>query len=123
MMNKQLQPINLLDFKQFLINWNILYPYDRVWRLKYNIPFGSEQHRNMHFQDMVMDLLEGKIMRELEEEQFADSMSDFFNAELPEETDQLKNQGKQVIKKMTQSQLDKDFDNLDISQFNDVDIK
>lgn len=113
-----LNPDNPLDFKQFLIDWNLQYPWDRYWRKKYHVSFGSAEHRAMRFEDMVMDLMEDKVMKELEEENFHETLTDFFQAELPGEKEVLEKEGKKVVK-VSQAQLDRDFEELDISQFND----
>lgn len=54
--------------KDFILEWNIRFKYDRIWRKKYNIPFGSEQHRNISQIDIYLDLLEDRTFAELEEQ-------------------------------------------------------
>jgi hypothetical protein len=59
---------NKLDkesFKEFIYEWNILYPADRWWRQKYKIPFNSEQHRKMSFVDIYLEWEEDKMVDEV----------------------------------------------------------
>lgn len=51
----------------FIMGWNNLYPYDKIYRMKYGIAFNSSEHRNLDPFDMIFDLEEELIIsRELE---------------------------------------------------------
>jgi len=53
------------DFlKRKLINWNNKYPFDRAYRKKHSIGFGTEEHRALNFIDVYMDILEEQIIKE-----------------------------------------------------------
>lgn len=85
------------DIENFVFDWNS-FPLDYWWRKKYNVPFGSKKHREMSFIDMAIEWEEEKIMQNI------------FN---PQEED---NYVETV--KMTAEEIDEDYENLDLSQFN-----
>ena len=43
-------------------SWNSTFPFDYIFRQKYNIPFGSKTHLEMSFFDMKFDIAEEKFM-------------------------------------------------------------
>lgn len=45
----------------FLVEWNLKFRCDRIYRKKYNIPFGSEQHLECNHIDMWLDLREDEL--------------------------------------------------------------
>ena len=47
--------------EEFLISWNNKFPKDREYRKKYNIAFGSVEHRKLSQIDIFYDSLEDKI--------------------------------------------------------------
>ena len=63
------------DIRDYIINWNVRFPYDRQWRKKYNIPFKSAVHKEISFLDQLLDLEEDRIFEELaaKEEYIPDS--------------------------------------------------
>ena len=93
------------DIKKFIVRWNDLYPIDYVWRKKYNIPFGSEKHKEVDFIDMLVDFEEQLMV----EKSLRGGESD--------EDDNLLLDGRKVVK-MTKQEIDDDFDNLDVSKYN-----
>lgn len=54
------------DIRNFIINWNNKFPIDYWWRKKYNIPFGSIDHKNMSMIDMKIDHEESKMIARLQ---------------------------------------------------------
>jgi hypothetical protein len=54
--------------RSFLIEFNNLFPLDRWYRKKYNIAFGSPQHRAISQIDIYMEWLEDFIFEEHEQE-------------------------------------------------------
>lgn len=50
------------ELKYFIVSWNNHFPYDRLFRKKYSIPFNSEQHRNLSQIDIYLDILEDKLI-------------------------------------------------------------
>ena len=85
------------DINNFVFNWN-LFPLDYWWRKKYNIPFGSKKHREMSFIDMAIEWKEEKIIE---------------NVMNPKQKDDYIG-----IVKVTAKEIDEDYENLDLSQFN-----
>lgn len=81
-----------------VIQWNNKYPHDYVWRKKHKIPFGSKEHLEVSHVDMVFDLIEERYMRV------------YTNPDDESVTD--------IVGNMTQEEIDKEFEDLDITQFN-----
>lgn len=106
-----------LDVRKFIKIWNSKYPFDRWWRKKYNIPFGSKQHRDACFIDMVVEYKEDiyfkKLMENDEDNDFEKEVDEIINS-----TDKSSKLGKKIVK-MTKKELDDEFDNLDIENFNE----
>lgn len=102
------------EIRNSIVKWNNQYPLDYYWRKKYNIPFGSEEHKNITFLEQAIDYEEDVMIKEYEkslkkDDQVSDSMP------LVE--------GKRIVT-MSQTEIDDEFDNLDLSKFADkTDIK
>lgn len=102
------------EIRNSIVKWNNQYPLDYYWRKKYNIPFGSEEHKNITFLEQTIDYEEDVMIKEYEkslkkDDQVSDSMP------LVE--------GKRIVT-MSQTEIDDEFDNLDLSKFADkTDIK
>lgn len=102
------------DLLEFIKEWNLRYPYDRYFRKKYNIIFGSEQHKQLNFLDMAIDLKEDLIFTPKHKSE-ADNMDrEEFEAQTGAEFDKGENQ-EQPMSKM---EIDSAYENLDIDQFN-----
>lgn len=80
--------------KNKIVRWNNNFPLDYWWRNKYKIPYGSEAHKEMSFIDMYFEYLEDKMLKELSEKK-----------------------NEQNISKVSQKEIDQDFDNLDLSKY------
>jgi hypothetical protein len=93
----------------FIIDWNNNYPFDYFWRKKYNVAFGSQQHLDMCFIDMRIDLLEDKIY-----ENFVKQLS---KQEDKSKEFRLLKKHKQKYVPLSGEELDDVFNNLDISKF------
>lgn len=106
-----------IDIKDFILRWNTKHPFDRWWRKYYKIPFGSEQHLNSNHIYMAIEARENKIFEDLKND-----VSDLKD----EDTTLIKVSGIGEIStnkrevKLRGSVLDREFANLDLSQFNDV---
>lgn len=50
--------------KEYLFYWNSTFPFDRLWREKYKIPFNSKKHLNANQVDILYDLLEDKLFKQ-----------------------------------------------------------
>ena len=97
------KPLNLKQrVRNFLIDWH-QFPVDFWWRKRYNIPFGSSQHCEMSLIDMTIEYIE---------------QMDFVKEIYNEENDDGYEEKDDRVIKMTQEEIDKDYDDIDLSQFN-----
>lgn len=99
-MSQRILPISnnsRLELRKFIIKWNNTYPVDFLWRKKYGVAFGSPEHRQMSFLDMLFDLEEDKMMKEIYDRNNKDN-----------------DESEDISKGLT----DEEFDNVDITQFN-----
>lgn len=105
------------DLRSLVISWNNDFPVDYWWRKHFDVPFGSEKHRQMSFLDMTFEYIEFveyriiEINRRLELKR----QTDIKNNELFTQTS---SPGKEVVH-MTKKEAAEEYDNLDLSQFND----
>ena len=53
------------EIRKTIIDWSIRFPYDRLWRRKYNIPYNSQVHKEISFIDQMIDLEEDKFFDDL----------------------------------------------------------
>lgn len=97
--------------KKFVIEWNNKYPLDHWWRKKYNVPFGSTQHKEMTFLDMLIDFEEDRMF-----EEYKENVAKRLSANGDENDIIFKDKN---VMKMTEEEEQKEFENLDISQFNE----
>jgi len=56
----------LTQSKKFLIKWNSLFIYDRWYRQKHNISFGSKEHREICQIDIYLQFLEDQLFLEFQ---------------------------------------------------------
>lgn len=105
-MAEQLKPNNDIkdEIKRFIFNWHE-FPFDYWWRKRYNIPFGSSQHREMNFIDMYIEYQEELLLKEK-----------IYEEDIEEDIDLGINNGKEVVK-LSKQEIDDDYNNLDLSQF------
>lgn len=95
-MNQKTITNNRVELRKFIIHWNNSYPLDYLWRKKYGVAFGSQEHRQMSFIDMMFDLEEEVMMNNL-----------------------FKKRNENFVEKKPENYIsDDEFDNLDIEQFN-----
>lgn len=52
--------------REFILEWNLRFRWDRKWRKKYKIPFGSKEHLAMNQIDIYLDILEDIEFEKLE---------------------------------------------------------
>lgn len=98
------------EIDKFIFKWHD-FPFDYWWRKKYKIPFGSQAHREMNFIDMYIEYREEFLLNKAIEE-YDKSVSDREDEELG-----LKDGSEKRVIKMTKREIDDDFENLDLSQF------
>lgn len=102
----------MFDKEQFIKEWNAKHPYDKWWRQKYDIPFGSQKHREASFIFMAIEYSEDLYFLKLKEESFDKEdkeMSEFMN----------KSEDNKNVIKMNKKEIDKEFDDIDLENFND----
>lgn len=115
-------------YDTFILKWNIQYPYDRRWRKKYNVSFGSEQHLTTSHIDMAFDLREDDLFKRLQEQA---EDNDLKNLKTEKDDSLLKlaqgmkflaggeNQEGKVITP-TKKEILRDYDELDLDKFDEM---
>lgn len=98
------------EIDKFIFKWHD-FPFDYWWRKKYKIPFGSQAHREMNFIDMYIEYREEFLLNKAIEEHDK-AVSDREDEELG-----IKDGSSKRVVKMTKQEIDDDFENLDLSQF------
>lgn len=100
------------DLRHLLITWNNTFPFDRLWREKYNVPFGSKKHKSMCQIDIYLDILEDRLFHEYREEQ----------RELKEMEGRYKSEGfinkNYQEKDISDERFNDIFNNIDVTEFN-----
>lgn len=100
-MNQKLTLTKRVD--SFLNIWHY-FPIDYWWRKKYNVPFGSSQHREMNFIDMFIEYREELLINS--------SVN-----KIDDEENKTIGLTSESGVKVTQQEIDDDFENLDLEQF------
>lgn len=93
------------EVKDFLSFWH-QFLIDFWWRKKHNVAFGSSVHRSMNLIDMYIEYEEEMELNRI-------------NSEIEEQEDKDLNliPKKDNVVKMSQSEIDDDFENLNLSDF------
>jgi hypothetical protein len=118
--NQQVQPVDFvlrLDIKQFVQYWNARYPIDRYIRKKYNIAFGSTEHRALDFVSMTIEYVEDKLVVAAERESMQLTEADLPDGEKLNRRVYEGNQGPAEVIKMNRRAVDSEFENLDLTKF------
>lgn len=100
------------DVIHFIFRWHE-FPLDYWWRKRYNIPFGSRQHREMNFIDIYVEYQEGLLLKQTQDE-YEQEQSD-----LEDEAIGLPSANKEIVKPTAQ-EIDDDYENLELSEFDNV---
>lgn len=96
--------------------WNVKFPFDLTWRRKYNIPFGSKEHKGMCLFDIKFDVEEGVLIEKI----VAENIIERKNKELGKIDKQLfKNK---VSKQMQKEEIDAAFSDLNLDDFDNIKI-
>lgn len=85
------------EISNFLLNWHSHFILDFWWRRKHNVAFGSSKHREMNWIDMLIEYKEDEEIQKIK------SGSKNFEDNIGE--------------RMTQEEIDSDYENLDLTQF------
>ena len=99
---------NTLSISDFIKKWNNQYPLDRWWRKRYGVAFGSPEHLQTSFINQIIEYKEDDYFEKLKAEKA--------DRELAELNGQSLKSGNKEIK-MTEKEVDEEFDNLDLSKF------
>lgn len=103
MQNKQREIIDVKrDIDDFIFNWHE-FPIDYWWRQRYNVPFGSSQHRDMNFFDMLIEYRENIAINRFKNEY--------------KKTQEQQDDDSSGGMHLTQGQIDDDYESLDLTQF------
>ncbi len=94
------------ELNNFILQWHRT-PVDYWWRKKYNVPFGSQRHREMNLIDMLIEYREDQYLNELREQ--------IRKEEDEREMRAIGIESNEV--KMSQEEIDEEYENLDLSQF------
>ncbi len=52
-----------MNIEEIVAKWNARWRYDFWWRTKYNIPFGSAEHRAANQIDIYFEYVEGRMLQ------------------------------------------------------------
>ena len=107
MKQSQNQKVNVLrtEISNFLTEWHNDFILDYWWRKKHGIAFGSAAHREMNFIDMFIEYQEEVIIKRAQ-----------LKAQRKEEEDWLGKERLENMVQMTQSEIDDDYENLDLEE-------
>ena len=86
----------------FLNEWHNGFIIDYWWRKKYNVAFGSPAHREMNFIDMLIEYQEEVGLKQ------ARRRAERVETDIPNS------------EPMTQQEIDEEYENLDLSQFDNI---
>lgn len=71
--------------RNYIIQWNYRFPFDRIWRKKYNVAFNSFDHRESSFLDQLIDIREDELFEELKNKQeYIPNIGDFLKIKDPD---------------------------------------
>lgn len=98
--------LDQINLSQFIINWSIKYPFDRLWREKYNIKFNSPVHRETNIVDMLIDLGQDSLYKNLKptKHKYLPNRGEYFK--LKRSID--------ISEQLSEEDIQEAFDNLDI---------
>lgn len=91
------------DLEFFLKIWNTKFPYDKLWRDKYKIPFRSKAHLEVSQIDIYLDIREDILINRLRVQRLKS---------LKDKEEYLKEGTLLKEKVLTQEEEDKIYDNL-----------
>lgn len=94
---------SIKNIRKFMLSWNQLFPVDKWWRTKHNIPFNSKEHRSTSIIDMYIEYSEELYFSS---SSFKSKKENF--TYIPGEGNFLKE------KIYTKEEIDKAFDEMDI---------
>ena len=92
-------------FRSFVFQWNHQFIIDRWFRKKYSIAFNSQEHRELSFEDILIDFVEDKEFNKLNKvsEEYKANVGDFIT--------------RREDKKQSYRDFMDEVNNIDLSQF------
>jgi ribosomal protein L14E/L6E/L27E len=101
-----------MTIQDLIVFWNVKYSFDRIYRVKNNIKFGSIEHRNLSPLDMIFELKEQKLFDKITKEriELENNRKDYKETKNPFLKQEDREQDDERMRKL--------FDDLDISQLN-----
>jgi hypothetical protein len=99
------------DIEDFIYRWNVTYPMDRWWREKHKVAFNSPEHRVVSFLDMYIEWREEQLYNKVRENNIRHTEY--------KPGDWLQDR-KKVISIAEEIEA---FENTDLSQFDDPEVK
>jgi hypothetical protein len=101
-----------ISISEFVILWSYTFPLDKVYREKHNIPFNSELHRSLNPVDMMIELGQDLAIRHAIEGELHKKKDPTISYEA--------GRGKyfktkRSVSKVSQEDIDKAFDQIDIT--------
>lgn len=105
-LREKAEPKQYVD--NFILDWH-QFPLDYWWRRKHNVPFGSQQHRDMNFIDMLVEYREEIVINRL--------VKKYKTEQERKENIELGLKDGQEVVQLSKEQIDDDYENLDLSQF------
>lgn len=82
------------DIRKYVVRWNNKFPYDRWWRQKHGVAFGSPEHKETSFIDQYFEFVEDMMFTELQEERkkandYVPNMGEFMKEVTPSENESM----------------------------------
>lgn len=97
--------LSVEELNEFIYRWNLDHPIDYWWRQKHKIIFNSVEHRAVSFFDMYVEKTEDNLYKRL----FSDTGQEKY---IPGNSFLKKKEIEQVLS-------EEEFENIDLSQFDD----
>lgn len=95
----------------FIFEWS-RFTVDLWWRKKYNVPFGSPQHRAMNFIDMAIDYQESFLVSRIISKEMCEEdeeMEAYIDSQL----------GMKKSIPMSQEEIDEDYEKINLEKFDE----
>lgn len=106
----KIDKLNTKSLREFIIFWDNKFPFDLWWRKKYNIPFNSSKHREISLLDMKIEWIEELLVKKHEKLQSEKKDYD-------EDSEIWSNSWLKPQKNISIPLTEKEFEDLDLSQF------
>src|SRR3990167_3026250 len=97
--------------RNFITDWDNSNPIDFWWRMKFNVPFGSKRHLEVDFIDQQISYEEEKLLKELSEKEEATGI-----VEYTEDGERVMKSDDERVVKMTEKEITKWYDDIDLSK-------